>query len=209
MSAGTQAPDDGVTDNQVDIISLITRNDPKVPDWVQELRARGEFFFADWSDACKAAGHPVCAFTHQPIAGELIYFTQCFSLFPGGEYVPVLASACETREVRGEPNGYRDRPLTTCPNCAARFPGRSRQVSTTRWHWTFDAHAGEAVRACTWWCYHEIVRRRSQARYVELRGDPVRQCASCSQPFTVVRTDQSFCSGACRQRAYRQRKAAP
>lgn len=36
-----------------------------------------------------------------------------------------------------------------------------------------------------------------------------RACADCGQPFQPGRADAVFCSDACRQRAYRKRKAAP
>lgn len=32
------------------------------------------------------------------------------------------------------------------------------------------------------------------------------RCASCGQPFTASRSDARYCSGACRQRALRQRR---
>jgi regulatory GntR family protein len=36
--------------------------------------------------------------------------------------------------------------------------------------------------------------------------DRTQTCASCGQPFAVTRSDARYCSPACRQRSYRQRR---
>jgi predicted nucleic acid-binding Zn ribbon protein len=33
-------------------------------------------------------------------------------------------------------------------------------------------------------------------------------CASCGRPFVGIRADARYCSNACKQRAYRQRREA-
>lgn len=53
-------------------------------------------------------------------------------------------------------------------------------------------------------CRHEAqLARQRERRAAERRTD----CAECGETFTPARSDAKYCSGACRQRAYRKRKA--
>jgi predicted nucleic acid-binding Zn ribbon protein len=192
--------------------------------WEREWREKT----VRWCVPCRAAGQPLCAFTHQPLAGGFIEYRRLAPdsgsfvhapvstgqelppLLPrgGDRRSPQVIAAIADRVLRWYLHlGFLPRLVTIldidipdreqlqpCPVCAARF---------------LKDCEGTCSGACTAWCYLERERRKRRTRYAEWRGDVQRQCASCSQPFTVVRTDQSFCSGACRQRAYRQRKAAP
>lgn len=54
-------------------------------------------------------------------------------------------------------------------------------------------------------CQHQRDNRIQRERRRQARaGKP---CVACGQPFTPPRADGRYCSGACRQRAYRRRKA--
>ena len=83
--------------------------------------------------------------------------------------------------------------LGTCGGCGHRMIRvmRSRHRRTGR-QW--------AVRACCDRCEQRI-HRRNRRRIKQ----PI--CTACGKPFEPKRSDASFCSSACRQRAYRQRRA--
>jgi len=63
------------------------------------------------------------------------------------------------------------------------------------------------VRFLTFCC--ERCRRRAQAAWAceqRRRARSTRRCEMCGETFELTRTDAKFCSDACRQRAYRQRR---
>ena len=55
-------------------------------------------------------------------------------------------------------------------------------------------------------CGHKGVLREARDRRRRRRAD--RACAACGQTFTPARSDGRYCSSACRQKAYRQRRQA-
>lgn len=74
-----------------------------------------------------------------------------------------------------------------CAHCGRPFLG----VATRRW---CSEACGEAARAA----------RRDRTR----PPIPARRCEMCGELIDATRGDAKFCSSACRQKAYRQRKAA-
>ncbi len=56
------------------------------------------------------------------------------------------------------------------------------------------------------YCGGECVRLARIARAAEKRG--TRTCTTCGEDFTPKRSDSTYCSGKCRQKAYRQRGSA-
>jgi hypothetical protein len=58
---------------------------------------------------------------------------------------------------------------------------------------------------CCELCASRFANARRQRRSAEARQ---LKCVCCSKPLVAERADQQFCSSACRQRAYRQRRRA-
>jgi hypothetical protein len=56
---------------------------------------------------------------------------------------------------------------------------------------------------------HMACSRRcaERARNARRRKSTPKPCETCGETFTPIRADANYCSNACRQRAYRQRKA--
>ena len=86
------------------------------------------------------------------------------------------------------------------------------------------ALAFEGLSAAPLVCHPEVMTPRARAQLMDawekicrawdpvirecrrLRDGSIRNdCPQCSKPFTPARTDQRFCSGRCRQAAYRAR----
>lgn len=60
-----------------------------------------------------------------------------------------------------------------------------------------------------YWSKYQTCSARCAERARRLaRQNPPRDCAECGEEFVPTRTDQQFHSNACRQKAYRRRKAA-
>jgi len=101
--------------------------------------------------------------------------------------------------------------LPTCEACAT-GPRKYRRW----WPETPCEHCGRPVRNQQWMRYRrhtfccEQCESRHYARIARerraLKRTP-RACAECGETFTPRRADALYCSGRCRQRAYRKRKA--
>ena len=57
---------------------------------------------------------------------------------------------------------------------------------------------------CSESCRMDYYRAKGKKKRAEIRR--TRTCASCGQSFNPKRTDMRYCSAACKQSAYRQRK---
>jgi hypothetical protein len=64
------------------------------------------------------------------------------------------------------------------------------------------------------WCSPECrstgrarIERERRVRTAKTR--PPSNCTACGKPLTAQRSSRRFCSDACRQAAYRERKCAP
>ena len=66
---------------------------------------------------------------------------------------------------------------------------------------TVHAHAWRMARSCSRWCVREAGRQRRHREPAE------RRCGGCGRGFRA-RADAVYCSGVCRQRAYRQRTSS-
>jgi hypothetical protein len=115
-------------------------------------------------------------------------------------------------------SGSRHAPPPPCEQCvtadkASTGPGSSR-ISGCRCkgcHGARRTRAGEPYtkdRGHRWHSYcwpcasdQENARQRDLRRQARAN----RRCATCTRTFTPPRSDGLYCSGACRQRAYRQR----
>jgi hypothetical protein len=76
------------------------------------------------------------------------------------------------------------------------------------WYELRDAGIGGFSQMRRWHAYcHRCARPRERAHQRDRRRRPRinRPCGDCGQSFTGSRSDAAYCSGACRQRAYRQR----
>lgn len=84
--------------------------------------------------------------------------------------------------------------LGPCDNCG-------REVNTCelrRAQWVFCSEACQRRRLAI---HYAALARQQRA---EARG-PSRACAECGEHFEPVRANSVYCSGACRQKAYRKR----
>ena len=77
--------------------------------------------------------------------------------------------------------------FTVCPECKKFFLGynRSHQIY------------------CSRQCYNTTRARKAREKRAAMRCD--RWCQMCSVTFTATRSDQRYCSLACKQKAYRSR----
>jgi hypothetical protein len=96
----------------------------------------------------------------------------------------IVAPACEKHAVL---DWRRYRRAVPCAGC-------DRPVR--------DLHYRRIV-TCSDRCAARVVCLEARARRAENRGTLV--CPVCNETFEPTRTDAKFCSGACRQRAYRHR----
>jgi hypothetical protein len=86
--------------------------------------------------------------------------------------------------------------LGPCANC-----GRAVNTSEQRWRprlWSFCSEKCQRLHLSI----HQATLARQ--RRAEARG-ATRVCADCGEHFEPVRADSLYCSGACRQKAYRKR----
>jgi hypothetical protein len=131
--------------------------------------------------------HGRCARCHHPLGNaaymvkETVYAGAIAADLGGYQrsFVPVCPECATFEELD---NQYRQRVV--CGGC-----GRQLRVPAGRYRWFCD----DACRR---------VAGRRDRRYKQLI------CKGCNTSFTSARVDAEFCSGACRQRAYRQRRAA-
>jgi len=109
----------------------------------------------------------------------------------GRQYEPSRCKVC------GEPwTDWRSRPIGAhLLSDEDRRMMRTRTWMRPRWEGYCQSCASDAENA-----RQRDLRREDRAN---------RACESCSDTFTPPRADGRYCSPACRQKAYRQRKAAP
>src|SRR5262249_3300269 len=62
--------------------------------------------------------------------------------------------------------------------------------------------ARRALADIHWLIDHGVIDNEWQLRFVKMAAT----CETCNREFTARRVDARYCSSACRQRAYRQRK---
>lgn len=99
-----------------------------------------------------------------------------------------LAPRC--RQCAEGPEGYYEaRPCMGC----------GRTVNTP-WH-----RAHSKITACCEDCRDKAALAAARAVRRKARGHPI--CPECQETFEPTRSDSKFCSGACRQKAYRKRVA--
>lgn len=131
-----------------------------------------------------------CAKCGDALAPDAPVWRQRVRLGPGffGGHSDTVAPLCE----RCRADWKEFRGAEPCENC-----GRPVHQEYNRriYLYTFCCSTCErAVRVA------EARERRTDAR-------DTRQCRTCGETFEPTRTDARFCSSACRQRAYRRRKA--
>jgi hypothetical protein len=103
-----------------------------------------------------------------------------------GISLPIALSELPTSKVLWSPTrgGWR---LHLCRGC-----GR----------WMFlTGHDSAVFRCCSARCYKRASRKRTKGRLSDVT------CNGCGESFTPKRADARYCSSACRQRAYRGRRA--
>jgi hypothetical protein len=97
-------------------------------------------------------------------------------------------------------------PGVLCETCA-RFQDTAgtRQCGWCGRQVGYGGMSAQPHRYCTRSCELAArTRRRREARELARH----QRCGQCGKPFTAPRQDASYCSPACRQRAYRKRLAA-
>ena len=181
----------------------------------------------EWYLKCREKGEPVCYYTSLPYKGRDVRIKRVDH--PGfmgmmkkdvvvlGEEPGISYDAVEAKEKREEPKYLVANNIHRCPNCNARYfkpiPFRHpyyyhhEKVAFARW-----VEVPTLPRfACSQFCERTIERTIRNARLREKRATTksVIPCARCGEGFFPTRTDSKFCSGACRQKAYRQRKQPP
>jgi hypothetical protein len=163
------------------------------------------------------AGAACSAYLHQPFLCE-----RCCSY--GGEWVYDLSGSWFHRRWSCREAGPAHRNLY-CEKChprqwvTGRCPGCERTVMVRghgNRHWRYsneweaspDRHAEQLV-FCSVRCRSRIDRAAAATRRAEQRAEGAPYlCAGCSEVLDGHRADTRYCSPACRQRAYRRRKAA-
>lgn len=129
---------------------------------------------------------------------------ECDHVFAEGEVV-----YRRRRTFDNAPFGMSWRIATSCLDCAA------------KWHPSWMEHRREPVECeggcgvlvtsayawntpttCSTRCSEIVARARRRV----LLSD--RECVECEQPFTPTRSDATYCSTACRMKAYRRRRSA-
>jgi hypothetical protein len=105
----------------------------------------------------------------------------------GRECIPSgLLARAEGRE------GYDSRPIERCAGCGCPVCYTRRSWRRRRW------------ALCSTCCEYVAGNRRRAERLAEAR---LMECAVCGERFQPARSDAITCSSACRQRAYRRRRA--
>jgi hypothetical protein len=123
--------------------------------------------------------------------------------------VPVTCYGCRAAITGGFHRRHKLGPFgrfaaDLCDGCV---PKRSfENVTACVCEWcgrTFTiVYAGHAARCCT-----PICGRRARRQWRQDLPSPLTLCATCHEPFTPKRADACYCSGACRQKSYRNRAA--
>jgi hypothetical protein len=134
--------------------------------------------------ARRAAG--ICARCSQPIAPEAPIWQARCPVGDGFWHAPVCAT-CAPAAITWPPlDRWTARPCAGC----------ERPVYQQRY--TPAVYCSER---CRW-------QVANQARRVDRERHRQKRCAMCRNPFAATRRDSRYCSPACRQRAYRQRRGA-
>lgn len=93
--------------------------------------------------------------------------------------------------------------VVTCSGCGKPAENHLRRYECTRCERT--VYTDRPARYCMTECQQaEKIDRRRSARRLARR----KRCATCDNSYTATRVDGTYCSSACRQRAYRSRLAA-
>jgi hypothetical protein len=133
------------------------------------------------SFACESCGHEF-------ETGDVIYRKRRST--DGGIFGPgwTIRSYCEACVSKWHPSWlqYRREPVECPGGCGA---------LVSWWGW-------ERVAACSRRCTDRVQLASRRVRHDE------RECEQCGETFTATRRDARYCSGACRQRAYRARRSS-
>jgi hypothetical protein len=110
-------------------------------------------------------------------------------------------------------SGYSSRQMApVCKKCHGRSYGRYEEAKPCEGcgrpvHNPYDL-VGRLHSFCSEICQRKVLAAKAEAaareKRAEVRG-PSRSCKGCGNTFTPTRNDAQFCSGSCRQRAYRRR----
>ena len=109
--------------------------------------------------------------------------------------------------------GTTRRLMVLCEDCARAYRGRYFQEERTCafcgrvvWRGRYWARRYKRRVFCCERCQWSYYNARQVASRAKDRAGA--ECVVCGQPFEPARAGALYCSDACRQRAYRQRKAA-
>jgi predicted nucleic acid-binding Zn ribbon protein len=143
-----------------------------------------------------------------PTSMELAEFTKRL----GGE--PLDASVRRRRQRHRSRGWEAAHELRACRECGGVFaPATARQVFCSpkcRKRYAYQQPRRDAKRIDalpSWWRQTTSRTPNDGGRLLVTKGgSPPAECARCGETFAPRRTDQQFCSNACRQAAYRKRK---
>lgn len=99
-----------------------------------------------------------------------------------------------------------------CHRATTYFPAwqRARPCDLCKRDVTYHRHAGLSTRRVYIFCSERCRNRyAAKRRSAVLALDRHRLCSVCGEHFQPPRSDARTCSPACRQKAYRQRRATP
>jgi hypothetical protein len=114
---------------------------------------------------------------------------------PEGRYYP--ACLCEDR--------FWENPAP-CLGCGRNVSHPSKAKWRLIPDWAYDEGLKRMPRVfCGLDCKHKVLTAEARARRRAARADSA-VCSSCKREFTLKRVDSLYCSNACRQKAYRQRR---
>jgi len=130
-----------------------------------------------------------CERTIRPNETVCRVFTTTRGFFGHGTGVAVICSDCGDKDHWR--NFFRARPCQSC--------GRPVRIQATTRTFVIIACSGRCREAI-----QKIQAEESREKSREIRNF---RCETCNQLFTPKRTDAKHCSPACKQKAYRQRKA--
>ncbi len=112
---------------------------------------------------------------------------------PGWERVPICGLCWKEYGPQSAPNEPRERFERACGGCGEpmMIPGSGQYREG--WRYLSGWHDYVCSNRC-----HQRARRKLNR--------PQLKCSTCKKPFTAARADACYCSNACRQWTYRQRK---
>jgi hypothetical protein len=111
-----------------------------------------------------------------------------------------VGRCCEPPSPCGGPLCYRCRGMGPCAWYPAPCEHCGRTVHYDRW----NEDAVPKHPACSDQHRERAQAQRRRDQRAAARGDS--QCEGCGETFTAARSDARYCSPACRQRSYRERK---